>query len=132
MSINNNEVFLDMLKEITKEIKEVKKDNAQSTLTLSQINSTLQNEVVLRLRNEKDIETIKLKLQIDERERDEISRKIYKLESKAENLEKEINDSKEFQTSMRKNLWKTLWWILGVASTAITAGVTIFQSFFTK
>lgn len=128
----SNDIFLEMLKEITKEIKEIKKENASSTITLEKINSTLQNEVVLRLRNEKDIETIKLKLQIDERERDEITKKIYLLEAKANLLEREITDAKDFHTSMRKNLWKTLWWILGVASAAMTAGIAIFQSFFTK
>lgn len=128
----NNDVFLDMLREISREIKEIKKDNSQSAITLEKISSQLFNEIALRLRNEKDIENIKLTLQLDEKERDDITKKIYLLEAKADLLEREINDAKEFHTSMRKNLWKTLWWILGVVSTALTAGIAIFQSFFAK
>lgn len=71
----NNDVFLDMLREISREIKEIKKDNSQSAITLEKISSQLFNEIALRLRNEKDIENIKLTLQLDEKERDDITKK---------------------------------------------------------
>lgn len=109
------ELFQDIKSELTM----IRKENREFALNI--------NTLTIKL-NENTTDIDKLKIEFDNlrKEKASLNFKLIECSTKIENLEKEVGENEEFKASFRKNLWKALWWILGLVSAGFAGVVTYF------
>ena len=125
MSNSNNDV-IDLLKDLSIDIKEIRKDNQRFEISIEKLSQKMEFEIQNRLENEEELKEIKIQLNIVKIDKENLLLKTRILEERQRTLEEKAKEAESFQKNFRKNLITIVLGVCGFVGGIFTWALSYF------
>lgn len=118
--------ILSLLKDLSVDIKEIRKDNQRFEVSIEKLNKTVEYEIENRKENEEMLKELKISLLLIQKQKEDLSIKTNDLDNRQKALEEKMKTAEDFNKNLVKNTIKIVLGVCGFVGGVATWALSYF------